>query len=48
MSRLVFGLLAIMAVLALGFDASAQTKKCKKGYYYNESIGKCVARRGSG
>jgi hypothetical protein len=47
MSRIVLAVLAIIAVLALGFDASAQSKKCKSGYYYDEDTGKCVARRGS-
>lgn len=48
MSKVVFALLAIIAVAALGFDASAQSKKCKKGYVYDSSTGKCVSRRGSG
>ena len=47
MSRIVLAVLAMIAVLALGLDASAQSKKCKKGYYYNEAAGKCVPRRGS-
>jgi hypothetical protein len=47
MLRFVVAVLAMVAVLALGFDASAQSKKCKKGYYYDEATGKCVARRGS-
>ena len=47
MSRIVLAMLAMIAVLALGLDASAQSKKCKKGYYYNEATGKCVPRRGS-
>lgn len=47
MSKIVIALLAMIAVLALGFNASAQSKKCPKGYYYNDEIGKCVARRGS-
>ncbi len=48
MSRAVLALLSIMALLALGFDASAQSKKCPKGYVYDEDTGKCVGRRGSG
>ena len=37
----------MIAVLAVGFDASAQSR-CKKGYYYDEETGKCIKRRGSG
>jgi hypothetical protein len=47
MSKIVLAVLAIIAVLALGFEASAQ-KKCKTGYYYDADTGKCVPRRGSG
>jgi hypothetical protein len=46
MSRIVLAMLAMIAALALSFDASAQ--KCKKGYYYDADTGKCVPRRGSG
>ena len=48
MSKVLFTVLAITALLALGFDASAQSKKCPKGYVYDEDTGKCVGRRGSG
>jgi hypothetical protein len=48
MSKILFTLLAITTLLALGFDASAQSKKCPKGYVYDEDTGKCVSRRGSG
>ena len=48
MSKTILSLLTIMAVLALGFEASAQAKKCPKGYMYNPATGKCVPRRGSG
>jgi hypothetical protein len=47
MSRIVLAVLAMIAALALSFDASAQ-KKCKKGYYFDADTGKCVPRRGSG
>lgn len=48
MSRAVLALL-IMALLAFGFDASAQSKKCPKGYVYDDHTGKCVSsQRGSG
>jgi hypothetical protein len=47
MLRILLALLSMGAVLALGFDASAQSKRCPKGYYYDEEIGKCVPRRGS-
>lgn len=47
MLRVVLTVLTMSAVLALGFDAFAQSKKCPKGYYYDKQIGKCVARRGS-
>jgi hypothetical protein len=47
MLRLVVALLTLSAVFALGLDAFAQSKKCPRGYYYDEQIGKCVARRGS-
>ena len=46
MLRIILAVLTVSAVLALGFEASAQ-KRCPKGYYYDEEIGKCVARRGS-
>ena len=32
----------------IGFAAAAESKKCPKGFYYDEETGKCVARRGSG
>ncbi|HET7210964.1 MAG TPA: carbohydrate-binding module family 14 protein [Methyloceanibacter sp.] len=48
MSRLILTIMAVMAMLAVGFDAMAQSKKCPKGLYYDEETGKCVARRGSG
>lgn len=49
MSKMVLALLAISALLVTGFDASAQSKKCKQGYQYDEGTGKCVSRRrGSG
>jgi hypothetical protein len=48
MSRLILTVMAMMAMLAVGFDAMAQSKKCPKGFYYDEETGKCVARRGSG
>ena len=48
MCRLAVCSMAMMAILAVGFDAMAQSKKCPKGFYYNEETGKCVARRGSG
>jgi hypothetical protein len=48
MSRIVITVMALIAMLAVGFDASAQSKKCPKGYYYDEETGKCIARRGSG
>ena len=48
MLRSALALLTICSVLALGFDAYAQSKKCPKGYYYDEEVGKCVLRRGSG
>ena len=47
MLRIVLAVLTMSAVLALGFDAYAQSKKCPKGYYYDEEIKMCVARRGS-
>jgi hypothetical protein len=47
MLKIILAVLTMSAVLALGLDASAQSKKCPKGYYYDEEIGKCVARRGS-
>lgn len=48
MSKAALALLSIIVLLALGFDASAQSKKCPKGYVYSEDTGKCVSRRGSG
>ncbi len=48
MARLVLSLVAIVALLGVGFEASAGSKKCPKGYYYDASTGKCVMRRGSG
>jgi hypothetical protein len=39
MLRFVVAVLAMVAVLALGFDASAQSKKCKKGYYITKPLG---------
>jgi hypothetical protein len=48
MSRIVVTALALVAMLAVGFDASAKSKKCPRGYYYDEQTGKCIARRGSG
>lgn len=48
MSKAALALLSIIALLALGFDASAQSKKCPKGYVYDKDTGKCVSRRGSG
>lgn len=48
MSRLILTIMAVMAMLTVGFDAMAQSKKCPKGFYYDEETGKCVARRGSG
>ena len=48
MSKVILSLFAIVALLAFGFDASAQSKKCPKGYVYDEDTGKCVVRRGSG
>jgi len=48
MSRIVPIIIAMIAMLTVGFDASAQTSKCKKGYYYDEETGKCIKRRGSG
>jgi hypothetical protein len=48
MSRIVLTVMALIAMLAVGFEASAQSKKCPKGYYYDEGSGKCIARRGSG
>jgi len=47
MLRLIPALLVMIALLALGFEASAQAKKCPDGYYYDEEIDKCVKRRGS-
>jgi hypothetical protein len=47
MSRIVLTVMTLIAMLAVGF-ASAQSKKCPKGYYYDEATGKCFARRGSG
>jgi len=46
MLRLVPIAIALIAVLATSFDASAA--RCKKGYYYDEETGKCIKRRGSG
>ena len=48
MSRIVLTVMATIAMLAVGFDALAQSKKCPKGYYYDEETGMCIARRGSG
>ena len=48
MPRLILTIMAMIAMLAVGFDALAQSKKCPKGFYYDEETGKCVARRGSG
>jgi hypothetical protein len=48
MPRLILTIMAMIAMLAVGFDALAQSKKCPKGFYYDEQTGKCVARRGSG
>jgi hypothetical protein len=48
MPRLILTAMAMIAMLAVGFDALAQSKKCPKGFYYDEETGKCVARRGSG
>ena len=48
MLRLVPVAIVTIAMLAASFDVSAQTSKCKKGYYYDEETGKCIKRRGSG
>ncbi len=48
MSRIFLTIMAVTAMLAVGFDALAGAKKCPKGFYYDEETGKCVARRGSG
>ena len=48
MPRLLLTAMAMIAMLAVGFDALSQSKKCPKGFYYDEETGKCVARRGSG
>jgi len=48
MPRIVLTIIAMIAVLAVSLDASAQSKKCKRGFYYDEASGKCVPRRGSG
>ena len=48
MSKANLALLSIIALLAFGFDASAESKKCPKGYVYDEESGKCVVKRGSG
>lgn len=48
MSRIFLTIMAVTAMLAVGFDALAESKKCPKGFYYDEETGKCVARRGSG
>jgi hypothetical protein len=48
MSRIVLTVMALIAMLAVGFAASAQAKKCPRGYYYDEETGMCIARRGSG
>ncbi|MGE3528308.1 MAG: carbohydrate-binding module family 14 protein [Methyloceanibacter sp.] len=47
MSRIVLAVMAITAMLAVGFDALAASKKCPEGFYYDEETGKCVSRRGS-
>lgn len=47
MSKIIVAAFTIVAVIAFGFEASAQSKKCPDGYYYDEEIGKCVKRRGS-
>jgi hypothetical protein len=48
MLRLVPIAIAMIALVAASFDASAQSKKCKPGYYYDEETGMCIKRRGSG
>ena len=48
MSRIVLTVMAMIAMLAVGFGAAAKSKKCPKGFYYDEETGKCIARRGSG
>lgn len=48
MPNIIFVLLTSLAVLVLGLDASAQSKKCPEGYVYDEASGLCVSSRGSG
>ena len=48
MLRLIPVAMIMIAMLATSFDASAQSTRCKKGYYYDEETGKCIKRRGSG
>lgn len=46
--NIIFVLLTALALFVLGLDASAQSKKCPKGYKYDETSGQCVSSRGSG
>jgi hypothetical protein len=46
-SNAIFVFLMVFALLALGLDASAQSKKCPEGYEYDEISGQCISRRGS-
>ncbi len=48
MTKAVLAVLPLIAVFVVAsFDASAQSRKCPKGYVYDVETGKCVSRRGS-
>lgn len=43
----VLSLAALLALMVPAFDASAQTKTCPDGQYYDPDKRKCVTPRGS-
>lgn len=48
MTKAVLAIFPLMALLVVAsFDASAQSRKCPKGFVYDAESGKCVSRRGS-
>lgn len=47
MKKALTAVLAIAALSAWSFAASAEGKKCKAGQEYDEAQGKCVTKRGS-
>ena len=48
MTKAVLAVLPLIALfMVASFDASAQSRKCPKGFVYDAETGKCVGRRGS-